>query len=55
VIQGAKPKVWDMDELVEQVVALKQQGTGLKLAASSVAKEHGVSSSELYALALKRL
>lgn len=55
VIQGAEPRVWDIDELVRQVVAMKEQGTGLKLAASTVAKEHGASSSELYALALKRL
>lgn len=55
VIQGAEAKVWDLDELVQEVVAMKEQGTGLKLAASSVAKAHGVSSSELYSLALKRL
>lgn len=55
VIQGAEPKVWEIEDLVEQVVLLKQQGTGLKLAASSIAKQHGASSSELYALALKRL
>lgn len=55
VVAGAEPRVWNMDELVEQVVSLKTGGTGLKQAVGSVAKEHGVSSSELYALALKRL
>jgi 16S rRNA (cytidine1402-2'-O)-methyltransferase len=55
VIQGAEAKVANIQDLVEEVVFLKKQGTGLKLAASSVAKAHGVSSSELYALALKRL
>jgi 16S rRNA C1402 (ribose-2'-O) methylase RsmI len=42
-------------ELVEQVLELKLSGVGLKQAASSVAKQYGVSSSELYALALKQL
>jgi 16S rRNA (cytidine1402-2'-O)-methyltransferase len=55
VVAGAESKVWDMDELVQQVVALKAEGKGLKQAAGSVAKQHGVSSTELYALALKRL
>jgi 16S rRNA (cytidine1402-2'-O)-methyltransferase len=53
VIAGAEAKVWNMEELVEQVVALRAQGIGLKQASGTVAKEHGVSSSELYALALK--
>jgi 16S rRNA (cytidine1402-2'-O)-methyltransferase len=53
VIAGAEAKVWNMEELVEQVVALRAQGLGLKQASGTVAKEHGVSSSELYALALK--
>lgn len=55
VIAGAEEKVWKMDELVDQVLALKARGTGLKQAVGTVAKEHGVSSSELYALALKHL
>lgn len=55
VVAGAESKVWDMDELVQQVVALKAEGKGLKQAAGSVAKQHGVSITELYALALKRL
>jgi 16S rRNA (cytidine1402-2'-O)-methyltransferase len=55
VVSGAESKVWDMDELVQQVVTLKVEGKGLKQAAGSVAKQHGVSSTELYALALKRL
>jgi 16S rRNA (cytidine1402-2'-O)-methyltransferase len=55
VVSGAESKVWDMDELVQQVVSLKVEGKGLKQAAGSVAKQHGVSSTELYALALKRL
>ena len=44
-----------MEELVERVLSLKAKGEGLKQASGSVAKEHGVSSSELYALALKHL
>ncbi|CAB4636771.1 unannotated protein [freshwater metagenome] len=55
VIAGAEPKVWNIAELVDEVVSLKTQGTGLKQAATSVAKTYGASSSELYALALKRL
>ena len=55
VVAGAEARVWNMEELVEQVLSLKAQGTGLKQASGSVAKEYGVSSSELYALALKRL
>jgi 16S rRNA (cytidine1402-2'-O)-methyltransferase len=55
VISGAEPKVWNLEELVEQVVSLKAQGKGLKQAARTVAKQFGVSSSELYALSLKRL
>lgn len=53
VIAGVQARTWNMDELVEQVVALRAQGLGLKQASGTVAKEHGVSSSELYALALK--
>jgi 16S rRNA (cytidine1402-2'-O)-methyltransferase len=55
VIAGAEARVWDMDELVSEVLSLKASGTGLKQASGSVAKQHGVSSSELYALALKHL
>lgn len=55
VIAGAKARVWNMEELVLEVVSLKAEGMRLKQAAGSVAKEHGVSSSELYALALKHL
>jgi 16S rRNA (cytidine1402-2'-O)-methyltransferase len=55
VIAGAVPKIWNTDELVNQVIELKLAGTGLKQAATSVAKQFGASSSELYALALKRL
>lgn len=55
VISGAEARVKNVDELVEQVLSLKAQGIGLKQASGRVAKEHGVSSSELYALALKRL
>lgn len=55
VIAGAEARVWNMDELVLEVIALKASGIGLKQASGSVAKQHGVSSSELYALALKHL
>lgn len=55
VIAGAEVRAQDMEALVEQVLSLKEQGTGLKQASGSVAKEYGVSSSELYALALKHL
>jgi 16S rRNA (cytidine1402-2'-O)-methyltransferase len=55
VIAGAEARVWNMDELVDEVLLLKASGTGLKQASGSVAKQHGVSSSELYSLALKRL
>ena len=55
VIAGAELKIWNTDELVNQVIELKLAGTGLKQAATSVAKQFGASSSELYALALKRL
>jgi 16S rRNA (cytidine1402-2'-O)-methyltransferase len=55
VIAGAEARIWDMDELVSEVLSLKASGTGLKQASGSVAKQHGVSSSELYALALKHL
>jgi 16S rRNA (cytidine1402-2'-O)-methyltransferase len=54
VIAGAEPVVWNLEDLVSQVIELKGQGTGLKQAASSIAKQYGASSSELYALALKR-
>ena len=54
VIAGAEPAVWNLEDLVSQVIELKGSGTGLKQAASSVAKQYGASSSELYALALKR-
>lgn len=53
VIAGAEASIWNMDELVEMVLSLKAEGAGLKQAAGTVAKEYGVSSSELYALALK--
>ena len=55
VISGAEPVVWNLEDLVSQVIELKAQGTGLKQAASRIAKQYGASSSELYALALKRL
>jgi 16S rRNA (cytidine1402-2'-O)-methyltransferase len=55
VIAGAEARVWNMEELVERVLTLKAQGEGLKQASGIVAKEYGVSSSELYALALKHL
>jgi 16S rRNA (cytidine1402-2'-O)-methyltransferase len=55
VIAGATPVVWNLEDLVSQVIELKSEGTGLKQAASSIAKKYGASSSELYALALKRL
>jgi 16S rRNA (cytidine1402-2'-O)-methyltransferase len=55
VIAGAEPVVWNLDDLVSKVIELKSEGTGLKQAASSIAKQYGASSSELYALALKRL
>jgi 16S rRNA (cytidine1402-2'-O)-methyltransferase len=54
VIQGSEPRVWEIQELVQRVLELKGQGTGLKQAASMIAKEFGASSSELYALALKQ-
>jgi 16S rRNA (cytidine1402-2'-O)-methyltransferase len=55
VIAGAEVVEMNTAELVEQVLELKLSGVGLKQAASSVAKQYGASSSELYALALKRL
>lgn len=55
VIEGAKPSSWDLEELVGQVIELKAGGAGLKQASSAIAKQYGVSSSELYALALKQL
>ena len=55
VIAGAEAVEMNTAELVEQVLELKLSGVGLKQAASSVAKQYGVSSSELYALALKHL
>jgi 16S rRNA (cytidine1402-2'-O)-methyltransferase len=55
VIQGAEPVVWNIEDLVSKVIELKSAGTGLKQAASSIAKQYGASSSELYALALKQL
>ena len=55
VIAGAEPVIWNLEDLVAQVIELKSSGTGLKQAASSIAKQYGASSSELYALALKRL
>ncbi len=54
VIAGAAPKVWDIDELVDQVLKLKTDGLGLKQAAYTIAKQYGASSSELYDQALKR-
>jgi 16S rRNA (cytidine1402-2'-O)-methyltransferase len=54
VIAGAQAVVLDNENLVNQVLALKEAGTGLKQAATSVAKQYGASSSELYDLALKR-
>lgn len=54
VIAGAKPQVWDINELVAQVIELKVQGAGLKQAAATISKQYGVSSSELYSLALQR-
>ena len=55
VIAGAEPVVWNLEDLVSKVIELKSEGTGLKQAASSIAKQYGASSSELYALALKQL
>jgi 16S rRNA (cytidine1402-2'-O)-methyltransferase len=55
VMAGAEAVEMNTAELVEQVLELKLSGVGLKQAASSVAKQYGASSSELYALALKRL
>ena len=55
VIAGAEPVVWNLADLVSKVLELKNTGTGLKQAATSVAKQYGASSSELYALALKQL
>jgi 16S rRNA (cytidine1402-2'-O)-methyltransferase len=55
VIQGAEPVVWKTEDLVSKVIELKSAGTGLKQAASRIAKQYGVSSSELYALTLKQL
>ena len=55
VIAGAEPVAWNLEDLVSQVIELKSDGTGLKQAASSIAKQYGASSSELYALALKHL
>jgi 16S rRNA (cytidine1402-2'-O)-methyltransferase len=54
VISGAEPVVYNLEDLVAKVIQLKSEGTGLKQACSSVAKQYGASSSELYALALKR-
>jgi len=54
VIAGAAPKVWDIYELVDLVLKLKSDGLGLKQAVSTIAKQYGASSSELYDQALKR-
>lgn len=54
VIEGASAKSLDLEQLVSKVIDLKNQGAGLKQAASSISKQYGVSSSELYSLALKR-
>ncbi len=54
VICGAEPVALNLEDLVAKVIALKNEGTGLKQACSTVAKQYGASSSELYALALKR-
>jgi 16S rRNA (cytidine1402-2'-O)-methyltransferase len=53
VISGAEPVVYNLEDLVAKVIQLKSEGTGLKQACASVAKQFGASSSELYALALK--
>jgi 16S rRNA (cytidine1402-2'-O)-methyltransferase len=55
VIAGAEVAEINTEELVKQVIELKLSGVGLKQAATSVAKQYGASSSELYALALKHL
>jgi 16S rRNA (cytidine1402-2'-O)-methyltransferase len=54
VIAGAQATEPDNDSLVDQVLALLASGMGLKQAATTVAKQNGASSSELYDLALKR-
>jgi len=53
VIQGSAPKSVDLAQLVAKVLELKAEGAGMKQAASLVASEYSVSSSELYSLALK--
>jgi 16S rRNA (cytidine1402-2'-O)-methyltransferase len=53
VIQGSPPKSVDLAQLVSKVLELKAEGAGMKQAASLVASEFSVSSSELYSLALK--
>lgn len=54
VIAGYHPIPKGPEEFVDQVLTLIQGGMGLKQAASMIAKKNGVSSSELYALSLKR-
>lgn len=54
VIAGAEREQADPEALVGEVLGILAEGVGLKEAASKVAKKHGASSSELYALALKR-
>jgi 16S rRNA (cytidine1402-2'-O)-methyltransferase len=54
VIAGASKPEPALEELVDKVLALREQGLGLKQAASTIAKDFHASSSELYDLALKR-
>lgn len=53
VVQGAEPKIVDLETMVEEVLALRSAGSSLKEAARTIAKNHGGSTSELYDLALK--
>ncbi|MEN9753306.1 MAG: hypothetical protein RL670_997 [Actinomycetota bacterium] len=52
VIAGAKPTTTDPAELVDVVLALVADGTGLKQAVAEVAAANGVSKSNLYQLTL---
>lgn len=54
VIEGASKPEANPEELVHEVLRLREGGASLKEAVSLIAKEHSVSSSELYSLAVKR-
>ncbi len=52
VVQGAPPPAVHPDDLVEQVQALCDEGSGLKRAVAAVAEQQGVAKRDLYAAVL---